>query len=67
MTSPPDCFTCRHFENSPRALEAAMPGLSSLSSAYAAVRSDDGLCRLHARYVTASSSCLGHARRGYAA
>jgi hypothetical protein len=51
------CLRCRHFEHSPAALEAALPGLSSLSSAYAAVRADDGLCSVHQRYVTAASTC----------
>jgi hypothetical protein len=51
------CLRCRHFDNSPAALEAALPGLSSLSSAYAAVRGNDGLCSVHQRYVTAESTC----------
>jgi hypothetical protein len=38
-------------------LERALPGLAALSSAYAAVRSNDGLCRIHDRYVACSSSC----------
>jgi hypothetical protein len=55
--SPTSCLHCRHFEHSPAALEAALPGLSSLSSAYAAVRANDGLCGVHQRYVTAESTC----------
>jgi hypothetical protein len=51
------CRDCGHFENSARAVEAAMPGLSTLSSAYAAVRSEDGVCGRHARYVAATSIC----------
>ena len=57
----PSCLACRHFNNAPIELEAALPGLSSLSSAYAAVRSDDGLCALHRRYVAASSVCAAFA------
>jgi hypothetical protein len=38
-----------------------MPGLSSLSSAYAAVRADDGICAVHDRYVAASSVCADFA------
>jgi hypothetical protein len=57
VPSPNSCIDCRRFEHAPAALEAALPGLSSLSSAYAAVRADDGLCGLHRRYVTAASSC----------
>jgi hypothetical protein len=48
---------CSHFTHSPAALEAALPGLASLSSAYASVRADDGLCVLHDRYVAADSIC----------
>jgi hypothetical protein len=39
------------------AVEAALPGLSSLGSAHSAVRSSDGICRYHLRYVAASSVC----------
>jgi hypothetical protein len=41
----------------PQKLERTLPGLASLSSAYAAVRADDGLCSVHDRYVAGSSSC----------
>jgi hypothetical protein len=51
------CFACRHFNHEPADLEAALPGLASLSSAYAAVRGDDGICAVHDRYVAASSAC----------
>jgi hypothetical protein len=40
-----------------------MPGLTSLSSAYASVRSDDGVCGLHHRYIGAAWSCSEHAAR----
>jgi hypothetical protein len=53
----PSCFDCRQFNAAPLALEAALPGLSSLSSAFAAVRAEDGLCAVHGRYVAASSLC----------
>jgi hypothetical protein len=58
---PDACAACRHFNGRPLDIEAALPGLSSLSSAYAAVRSDDGICALHDRYVAASSLCAGYA------
>jgi hypothetical protein len=63
----PSCLDCRCFSNSAPLLEAAMPGLSSLSSAHAAVRSDDGLCARHERYVAASSVCDAYARVAYSA
>ena len=43
------------FNGQPDDIEKALPGCRSLSSAYAAVRSDDGLCAMHDRYVAASS------------
>jgi hypothetical protein len=52
------CWSCRHFMHDARALEGALPGLASLSSAYAAVRADDGLCNVHDRYIAGSSSCV---------
>jgi hypothetical protein len=60
---PDSCADCRHFNGRPPDIEAALPGLSSLSSAYAAVRSDDGICSLHDRYVAASRLCAGFARQ----
>jgi hypothetical protein len=57
----PTCAECKHFQNQPLHVEAALPGLSSLSSAYAAVRCSDGICAVHERYVSASSSCPAYA------
>jgi hypothetical protein len=57
----PSCISCRHFKNTAAALEAALPGLSTLSSGYAAVRLKDGLCGEHDRYVSASSRCESYA------
>jgi hypothetical protein len=53
----PCCANCRHFAADARMLEQALPGLKAMSSAYASVRSDDGLCGLHERYLHAGSSC----------
>jgi hypothetical protein len=57
------CRNCRHFFNASPAIESALPGLSSLSSAYASVRADDGVCSLHDRYIAAESLCASHASR----
>jgi hypothetical protein len=51
------CGSCRHFRNDAAYLEAAIPGLASLSSASASVRADDGLCLLRDRYLSARASC----------
>ena len=61
----PSCARCRHFQNEPLQVEAALPGLSSLSSAYAAVRCNDGICAVHERYIAASSICAAF-EEGYA-
>jgi hypothetical protein len=61
---PDSCADCRHFNGQPLDIEAALPGLSSLSSAYAAVRSNDGICAVHDRYVAASSVCAAYAAAG---
>jgi hypothetical protein len=55
------CRTCRHFEQRAGALEAMLPGLSALSSAYGSVRAGDGLCKLRERYAADSSRCDLHA------
>ncbi len=55
--TPQVCASCRHFSNQPGEVEAAFPGLTTLSSAYAAVRASDGLCALHERYLAASARC----------
>jgi hypothetical protein len=54
------CADCVHFNARPLDIEAALPGLSSLSSGFAAVRSRDGLCAVHDRYLAASSVCAQH-------
>jgi hypothetical protein len=51
------CAACVFFRNDAAALEAAFPGLNSLSSAHNAVRGDDGLCRRHDRYLSARGCC----------
>jgi len=51
------CGSCRHFRNDPSYLEAAIPGLSSLGSAAASARADDGLCLIRDRYLGARASC----------
>jgi hypothetical protein len=59
-----DCRSCAHFNARAVDLEAAFPGLASLSSAFASVRAHDGLCAWHDRYVAASSLCERFRERG---
>jgi hypothetical protein len=58
------CGSCVHFRNDPAYLEAVFPGLTSLSSGYASVRADDGLCARHELYLSAGAWCRDHVRRG---
>ena len=51
------CASCRHFSGAPRQVEAHLPGMRTLGSAFGAVRASDGLCRLHDRYLNPASSC----------
>ncbi len=57
----PCCATCRHFDNSPATLEARIPGLRALGSAYGATRAQDGLCARWERYLSADHVCPDHA------
>jgi hypothetical protein len=51
------CFYCTQFRNSPAYLESVYKGLSSLSSAHASVRKDDGICLFHDVYLSANDWC----------
>jgi len=51
------CWECRHFRNGAKYLETVFKGLTSLSSGYGSIRSDDGICVRHDQYLSARSSC----------
>jgi len=51
------CRNCTSFRNDPAFLEAAIKGLNAMSSAWASVRADDGLCLRHERFVQAVGIC----------
>jgi hypothetical protein len=57
------CAACRHFDNAPESLEAAIPGLRVMGSGYSSVRNADGLCAMHQRYLSAASYCEQYAIR----
>jgi hypothetical protein len=52
------CGNCGYFRNDRAYLEAAIPGLTSMSSGDASVRADDGICLRHDRYLSARASCV---------
>jgi hypothetical protein len=58
-----ECGNCIHFQNNPAILEKTLPGLTSLSSGFASVRAQDGLCDHHDLYLSGGDSCLDYAAR----
>jgi len=51
------CISCEHFRNSPKYMENVFKGMKTMSSAYASVRKDDGICLLHDIYLEADNWC----------
>jgi len=58
------CFACTHFRNDGKFLEAAFGGLTSLGSAFASARAEDGICLRHDRYLSARNACPEFSPRG---
>jgi hypothetical protein len=53
----PRCQNCAHFQSDPALIEAAYPGLTTMSSGYASVRDRDGLCNYHQIYLSGRDTC----------
>jgi len=51
------CRGCVHFRNDPAFIESVFQGLNVMSSAWASVMAEDGLCLRHDRCLSADSSC----------
>jgi hypothetical protein len=51
------CSACAHFVDEPLRIEALIPGLTTMGSARASVRSDDGICAVHDLMVSARDDC----------
>jgi hypothetical protein len=45
-----DCRHCRHFDDDPASLEARLPGITILGSAYGSVRGRAGICAVLSRF-----------------
>jgi hypothetical protein len=56
------CANCKHFNSDPHDAEATTPGLSVMSSGFASVRSGDGTCDVHDRFVPAHATCDAFAK-----
>jgi len=59
----PRCAACTFFCSDPQELESRIAGLRSLGSGFASVRSGDGLCEKHGRYLRASACCSSFEQR----
>jgi hypothetical protein len=51
------CRACLYFRNNPAYLESVLQGLNTMSSAWASVMAEDGLCLHHDRLTGADSNC----------
>ena len=51
------CGTCAQFRNDPAYLESVFKGLTVMSSGYASVVAEDGVCLRHDRYLGSRASC----------
>jgi len=51
------CQKCAYFQNDPVLIEAAYPGLTIMSSGFASVRDQDGLCDYNQLYLSARDTC----------
>lgn len=47
----PTCRHCAHFVDSPAAIEARIPNLTMLGSAYSSARGHAGLCEEYGRFM----------------
>ena len=55
--SGPICQHCKYFQNDPALIEKEYPGLTVMSSGFASVRDQDGLCNYNQIYLSARDSC----------
>lgn len=51
------CRQCTYFQNDPAFIEEAYPGLTTMSSGFASVRDQDGLCNYNQLYLSARDGC----------
>ena len=59
MTTALTCRQCRHFVAEPEGLEALIPGLNIVSSAYGSVRADTAYCGFKDIFLLPAAACPG--------
>jgi hypothetical protein len=52
------CQHCKYFQNDPSIIEKEYPGLTVMSSGFASVRDEDGICSYNRIYLSAKDSCM---------
>jgi len=57
------CASCVNFCDAPALIESRIQGLRCMGSAHSSVRSSDGICLIHDRYLAADCSCSSHEPR----
>jgi len=57
------CRHCVHFVTDPKELEAIVPGLNIVSSAYGSVRADTAYCKYKNIFLVPTLACQGFAPR----
>ncbi len=57
MAAVKTCRECRFFNNDAAWLERALPGLNVLSSAYASVRAEAGICGRRELFLSPTARC----------
>ncbi|PMS34878.1 hypothetical protein [Trinickia symbiotica] len=68
MTDIPNgCTACRYWSSARSSLEASIPGLTSLGSAFGASAADTRVCRLHDRLTAPRDGCRSFTSRSSAA
>lgn len=55
-----DCWQCANFVVAPGEIEALVPGLNIVSSAYGSVRADTGYCMFYDIFLVARDVCPGY-------
>jgi hypothetical protein len=56
--TPNTCNDCSYFEDDPKTIERAFPGLTILGSAYSSSRGNAGICERRGLFLVPVEECL---------